>query len=650
MIARRLLENQTAAAGLIACLVVVAIVTLRTGGAMQWLELFAHDLYIAGRAGEPSAEPRVVIVGVTEEEITAREWPLSDAVLADLLRRLVALEPAAIGVDIYRDQPVREGGKSLAEVLRADDRIIWVSKFGEGTWQGVPPPAALRDTDRFGFADMIADPGGIVRRGLLFLDDGQTVSLSLALRLALRYLEPRGIGMAPDAEEPAHLRLGSITFVPFEASDGGYVDADAKGYQYTLDYVEGPAPFPVYSLCDVLKGRLEPEAIRGRMVIVGVTAESVKDYFHTPFSYGSTVDQTTYGAVLQGIMAAQLVRHALDATPTTKSWGQSGESLWTLLWVLIGASVARFLRSPLYFVMVALASVAILIASTFVAFLWYWWIPLVPPLIGGAAAAGLTTSYLSYRERLHRDLLMGLFARYVSTEVAEEIWVRRDEFMQRGRPKPQRVTATVLFSDIKGFTSVSEAMDEAALMDWLNLYMEVMARQVMDHHGVVSKFIGDAVMAIFGVPVPHAEKDLIANDARNAARCALAMVEELKKLNVKWIAEGLPPVNIRVGIHTGTLVAGSLGSADRLEYTVIGDTVNTAARLESFADNFSYATDEEAPGRIAISEATYALLGEDFVARPVGEAELKGKSQKVGVYQLSGSAGWRPKLDGGDGK
>jgi adenylate cyclase len=199
-----------------------------------------------------------------------------------------------------------------------------------------------------------------------------------------------------------------------------------------------------------------------------------------------------------------------------------------------------------------------------------------------------------------------------------------------------------LFTDLKGFSSTSEGLEPAALMDWLNEYMEVMANAVMAHEGVVEKYIGDSIMAVFGVPIPRASREQIARDAQNAVRCALVMRKEMEKLNVVWQQRGLPLCGMRIGIHTGGLVAGSLGSLDRQEYTVIGDSVNTASRLESFGkdSNDPHLNDDKC--RILISEATRVLLDEQYQLHPVGTMSLKGKSEKVIIHAVLNEANSKP--------
>jgi adenylate cyclase len=198
------------------------------------------------------------------------------------------------------------------------------------------------------------------------------------------------------------------------------------------------------------------------------------------------------------------------------------------------------------------------------------------------------------------------------------------------------LTATVLFTDLMGFTAVAEKRDPQGVMDWLNAYMEAMAQQVIEHGGVIDKYIGDSIMAIFGVPLPRTTEAEISRDALNAVNCALAMETTLMQLNDRWREQDLPTIGMRIGIFTGPLVAGSLGSVQRLEYTVVGDTVNTASRLEGF-DKELFAPDYLShPCRIIIGEATLCRLGDQFEAQKVGEASLKGKDQKITVYCVSG--------------
>src|SRR2546428_3479628 len=168
--------------------------------------------------------------------------------------------------------------------------------------------------------------------------------------------------------------------------------------------------------------------------------------------------------------------------------------------------------------------------------------------------------------------------------------------------------------------------------------MDAMVQQVLDRGGVVNKYIGDAIMAIFGVPVPRATDAEVERDATAAVECALDMAAMLRDLNTRWRARGRPAAAMRVGIFTGPVVAGSIGSARRLEYTVIGDTVNTASRLESFHKEFLAPDPAVNPCRILIGEPTRAHLGERLETEWAGEVSLQSKERQLSVYFVRGRA------------
>ena len=227
---------------------------------------------------------------------------------------------------------------------------------------------------------------------------------------------------------------------------------------------------------------------------------------------------------------------------------------------------------------------------------------------------------------------MNLFARHVAPEVADTLWRERERLVTGGRLLPQSLIATVLFADIRGFTPIAEILEPAQLMDWLNVYMGAMTQVIMAHGGVIKQYVGDEVMALFGVPIPRQTEAEIAHDAVQAIQCALAMSEQLQQLNLKWARQGSPTIAVRVGIYTGPLVAGSLGNSQRLEYAVVGDAVNIASRLESF--------DKEAHDfannrcRILIGETTFRYLDGRFRVTEMGRVKFKGKQQEIAVYRV----------------
>jgi adenylate cyclase len=245
-------------------------------------------------------------------------------------------------------------------------------------------------------------------------------------------------------------------------------------------------------------------------------------------------------------------------------------------------------------------------------------------------ASGISvTAYIAYIERQDRQTIMNLLGQHVSPKIAQAVWRDRYQLLKEGQLLGQKLIATVLFSDLKGFTTITEQTDPETLMIWLNDYMKAMSQCVLNRNGVVDKFIGDAVMAVFGVPIPSTTSEDIAKDTIAAVNCALDMAAKLQQLNREWQEQGLPTVAMRIGIATGTVVTGSLGSRQRLNYTTIGDTVNIAARLESY--------DKSLDGgicRILIAEETYENIQGKFPIQLIGTFQLKGRKQPVKIYQI----------------
>jgi adenylate cyclase len=220
------------------------------------------------------------------------------------------------------------------------------------------------------------------------------------------------------------------------------------------------------------------------------------------------------------------------------------------------------------------------------------------------------------RGLIERDHLRETFGRYVTRQVADHLLAGKVEL------GGELVPVTVLFSDIRSFTSISERMAPRELLDFLNVYFSGMVESVMKHDGVVDKFIGDAIMAVFGAPVPHA------NDPLNAIKAALEMRDRLAKMNDTFRARGLPEIRSGIGLHAGEVIAGNMGHVDRMEYTVIGDTVNLASRLEGMT--------KELGVDVLISEDLHAQVAGLVDAEPLRRIHVKGRAQDVMVYRLKG--------------
>lgn len=645
------------------CLVAfTGIATLRFLGKLEFLELKVYDLGVSMEAEDTSVSDQMAFVGITDSDIATFGYPIPDDAMADLVEKILAGGARAVGIDIYRDQPVGQGRAALVRVLQ-DNRVFAAKKYdsANGVFIGAPPEAKPA---RLGFVDFPIDSDGKARRGLVFLTDsnGQTHQ-ALGLRLASAYLRAENppiklskVENAPDT----WFQLGKAIYRPVEPRDGVYIDEDTGGTQILMDFRGRHRFVPAIPVQDIRTGVVPQSAFAGKVVIIGVATETVKDFLST------SQENKQFGPEVHLVLADQLIRGALKGHTQKKSWPEVAEYVWLLGWTLLGGLIGFFLRQPLKFAMIMPAVLGLLIGIVVSAFRFgNLWLPIVPPFIGCTTAVALVAQYMSGFEKGQRTVLNELFKRMVADEVVDTLWERRGELLDEGHLTAANVRATVMFTDLEGFTTITEAMDKNALMDLLNDYMSVMSDIISKtKDAFVNKYVGDSVMAIFGPPLVRTE-ELAKLDARNAVECALIMREKLAENHERWeqaceagfrqklatdspgllstsTAEIRPPglcLRMRIGIQSGMVVAGSLGSAKRLEYTVIGDTVNTAARLESY-DKDLMPADFAAKGcRILIGQDLLDLLPPgEYLTREVGSIKLKGKEQMVSIHGVVGRA------------
>ena len=604
-------------------------------GLLQSFDLKYYDQFVRHASpSRPDLSP-IVIIGITEEDITSQAyggWPINDAKLAELIDWLAARRPAAVGVDLFRDLPVPNSGAELPQLERAllqHTNVVMIQKFGDNRERGIPPPPVLLSRPgRIGINDYPLDSvDDTVRRGFLYLDDGKTTYESLAWRLAQLCLAREGTSPAPSEQNPEFVRLGHAMFAPLEKNDGAYVNLDADGYQVLLDF-RGPAKFKSFSLHEVFAGTVPETELADKIVIVGVTARSVKDRFAT------ALQREQFGVEIHAHFVDQLVRDARGLSPVMRFVPERWEVLWLLLWWGIGVVAGSWLRSPWTFFGGLLGGVLTLALISWWQFSEARWLPSAPPIAAFVVADIFVASFRAYQDKRQRALMMTLFSKHVSREIAADIWQHRSDFLDGQRPKAQNLIATVFFSDIRGFTTVSEKLTPAQLMEWLNDYMEIMSAEILQRGGVINEYMGDGIMATFGIPVPRNSPEEIAGDARNAVEAALGMAAALERLNARWRIEAKPPISMRVGIFTGPLVSGSLGSRERMKYTVIGDTVNTASRLESSKKDLNDPRSPIPACRILVGKSTWDMVRDRFEGEFQGSFDLKGKANEVIVTQV----------------
>lgn len=597
------------------------VIGLRLLGLLQMWELAAFDQMLQLRPKEP-VDTRIVIVEINEADIRAAgQWPMSDALLAKLLQTIKRQKPIAIGLDLFRDLPVEPGHEELVQVFKSTPNLIGVQKLvGDANSAAVSAPPALKQQGQVASNDMILDADGKIRRSLLYLTlaDGQPV-LSFGMHLALLSLKDQGIGPEVKGNQ---LQLGSVVFPPFSANDGGYVRADDRGYQVLLNYRGAARSFQQISMTEVLNDRVPARLFQGRIVLIGSTAESLKDLFYTPYS--STllgIPERMAGVEIHANLLSQILSTVQAGRPLMRTWPEQMEWAWIVAWTLLGAMLSWRQRlrkgqerSPRAMTYLLLSGVG-LVLGCYGALVSGWWIPVVPALVGMVGATIAITSHTALTAAKIRETL----GRYVDDGIVASL-LETPEGLKLGGEKRK---VTVLISDIRGFSALSEELPPEQLVTLLNLYLGRMADIIVQYEGVIEAFIGDGIVVVFGLPAAQQ------NDAERAVACAISMQRAMAAVNGRNLQLNLPAIEMGIGINTGEVVVGNIGSARRTKYGVIGRNVNLAARVESYTVG----------GQILITDSTRSEAGPLLELGQTFKVEPKGIKEPITIYELTGIKG-----------
>jgi adenylate cyclase len=573
---------------------------------------------LVGAQPPPKPAAQIVFVDITDATVKETgDWPIPRDQVAVAIDQIVKGRPELIGLDMHLSEPrLPEQDQALAEALEAAGNVIIATSRNErGIW-AEPLPEFRQGALDVGFVSFYLDEDGAVRRVPLFLrlreGDGKTIEvLGFATALATNYL-----GEGPTPGRAGRVRLGDREI----DVEGG------RGEVPTILLGAWRPPGLRLDLLDVLQEGFDPNVVEGDIVLIGESSQAAKDRFTTPLyaSRGLVSGAEIHAAALATLLEGGSVR-VLGEVPRT---------LADLLAALLALGLVMYGR-PAWAVPTVLAMGLGIFALAF----WLLaarqvWMPFVSTesalLLSLSAALGYRFLRGDEQERRLREL----FGRYVSDEVLKEVFRHPEDVVIEGQER----TASILFADIRGFTARSAGQPPREVIAWVNDYFAAMSEVIERHGGFLNKFIGDGLMVLFGVPVSRGVRD----DAERAVRAGLQMLERLETLNRdnrSHAERGLwrPPIRIGIGIHTGTLAAGSVGSPRRMEYSVIGEAVNLAARLESATRHFDDVD-------LVISPATEALVRERFVTEALGAAEAKGFSQQVQVYTVRAE---RPETAGG---
>ncbi len=467
----------------------------------------------------------------------------------------------------------------------------------------------------FGFINIVPDSDGTLRHALLMI---RYQDLDFFPSLDLEVV--RGYEKIPDQQVAAYIGPYGLERIEL----GGHTLRHASDGSALLNYTGPYQTYQHYSMWDVISGAVPPETFHDKIVLVGATALAIGDIRNTPFE-GVYMGVEVHANIIDNLL------HSEEKGRGFLKRGLNEQAIDTGFILLFGLAFG-FLFSrvtPLY------STISVLLALA--AFAWFvyfsfahkgQWLSFVIPAGTLAANYAAITSVRMIREERAKRKIRKSFSQYLSPGVIELIEKDPEKYI---RPGGESKELSVLFSDIRGFTTISEGLTPDELVRLLNEYFGQMTEIIFASDGTLDKYIGDAIMAFWGSPYPQEDH------AFRSCSCALQMSRGLAALNAKWKSSGRPPMSIGIGLNTGLVNVGNMGSARRLSWTVMGDNVNLASRLEGITKQYHV--------QIVISEATFRHVSSQFVCRELDKIRVKGKSQPVNIYELMEVAGERARYE-----
>lgn len=610
----------------------------RPYGSITGLENYALDLLFQLRdVRRPWLRTRglsepITIIEIDEAAVRASQmrpqcWRRD--LYARLIDRASLGGASVIGLDIYLSE---ESGKSaedkaydlqLSKAIADAGNVIIASKLEAGGTDAITPLPEFGP--RVGFADMPSDPDTLVRSAYVF-KPGKVSQLSFALQLALGHLAMQ----KPEGEPVEEFTSGDDHTVYL----GARVLPLRNDLNLQIDFRGRPHAFQHISAEEILfkdNPQIPDDLFTDRIVLIGQSNIDAADYSNTPFyeawALPRWLDRNLSGAPAR--TAGVEVHATIAATLLYGKYLWRPRYLWQIIFLIFPLALAGLAVFRLR-VLWGVVSIILLAIATLAFSSWAFnakdlILPLASAEIGLAALTPLGLGLRYARERLlhgqteaERAQIRDILSRCVSEEVADELWQRREKIMTG-----ERRVVSIVFTDIRGFTTLSEGASSDQVVTWLNDYFSRMQAIVIRHGGHINKFIGDGLMIVFGAPIAKGDKV----EARAAVACGLEMLAAVEHLNSDWQGTGRPEIKIGVGITTGEATCGVVGAERRLEYTIIGDVVNLSARLE--------ATTKEYGVPLLVSEATALLLSDDFETQALGEVKVKGKNIQTKIFTVN---------------
>jgi adenylate cyclase len=569
-------------------------------GLLTWPELVSVDLRFQVRGRQNTGgQIALVPISATMFDLGIYSWPLKRDIYTHALANLRRAGALAVGVDVLLESTTADDPGLAAELSRWHGRAVLA--YRQAAHEG--------ETAKGNTSVNVYGPVTATARGAFVLPGGG----------ALAPKWPGGAGyveVTQDQDGVVHSlvptrRVAGVTVDSFPMAlarvlKPGLASGYPSGKAVQIDYAGPPGAFPTAADLDVVAaGLFDPSAVAGKVVLIGSTDPAQKDLFPGPYDGGAALTsgvEVNAAALwtLLGGRALQPVSAPLNAAA---------------LLALGGLTIGLGLRlRPLISLPTTLASIALFLGLGQVLFAKGILLDEVGPLLA-CAGAYLAVQGARFAESL-RDLrrVEALFGRYVSPAVVRRLVGNQEELRLGG----QRREISVLFSDIRGFTTFAEHLPPEEVGAMLNEYFTAMVDVIFTHGGTVDKFVGDAIMAVFNAPLEQADH------AERAVATALAMQDTATVLATRWESLGRPPLKIGIGVQSGPAVVGNFGADRRLEYTALGDTVNVASRLESLSKDLGCA--------IVVGAGTVALLGELGSLEPLGLITVRGRAEQLDLY------------------
>ena len=606
------------------------------------LELDLLDYRFKMRGSTDISDSPIIILAIDDQsdESTPSRWPWPREYFAHVIENLIEAEVKAIGIDVIFEQADFSPGGEIsdqrfAEVIGQHDNVVLAGKLIVPPGRAdiitlVPPYEKFTNSGvSWGLVSFDLDEDGFYRRYLVGQTYSDQVYGSFAAELLKIYADLDPNIVIEDNED--HFVVGpySIPKINSYSSIINYVGPSGTFPRYSFDAVLDDIDFDLIDDYDLDSfddpgdeelglppGLLLSGKLKDKIILIGSTVVEHHDDFPTPFlqthdDEGHLVQSLTYGVEIHANMLQMIL---------SENYLFSLSYMWEIL-LLVLLSVLIFLITrylPTFGGVFAIVLLLVLyFASAFVIFgQWNTIIQMSTPILVILFTFGGHTIYRYVLSQHEKKMITGAFAHYVPAKVVSQILADPKKLALGG---DERVV-TVMFTDVAGFTSISERLKPAELVKLLNEYLTEMTDIVLAHDGIIDKYEGDAIMAEFGVPVHYD------NHAFMACKTAVEMQKKLKKLREKLRKEGRPELRARIGINTGEVIVGNMGSRDVFDYTVMGDPVNLGSRLEG-ANKF-YGTD------IMISEFTYKYIKDDFYTRELDLIKVKGKDEPIKVFQL----------------